>query len=241
MFDSLKCAAELNKSFGFALKNVEGRNCSYYYAHQNNTLLERCKLVATTEDLTKIKNPQNNTDIIESCSRERANIKWKFYKLTNNELFAALLEEFPVGCKDTVLPDRLVKNHSVKCLTFQEDTQKPSNDNLFLFRALALHLHGNERLEEETSNLINLFLRKISGIDPAIFRSVCMEDISPVEGYVWADIFLYDFVIVDGYMIGELARRSVGKQSNTVRLIRYISHICYVFNVNALLIVYRCP
>ena len=54
VFDSLKCAAELNVAFGFVLKNVEGGSCRYNYAHENNTLLERSKLVATTEDLTKI-------------------------------------------------------------------------------------------------------------------------------------------------------------------------------------------
>ena len=64
------------------LKNVEG-SCRYYYAHENITLVERSKLVATTKDLTKIKNLLSNTDVIESCTRKRANTKRKFYKLTN--------------------------------------------------------------------------------------------------------------------------------------------------------------
>ena len=133
MFDSLKCAAKLNVAFGFVLKNVEDCSCRYYYAHENNTLMEKSKLVATTEDLTKINNLLSNTDVIESCTRERANTKWKFCQLTNVSIFAILLKEVPMGCKDTVLPDPLMKNFSVECLTFEESTRKPCNDHLCPF------------------------------------------------------------------------------------------------------------
>ena len=95
---------------------------------------------------------------IDICTREKANTKWKFYKPTNVTIFAALLKDVPVGCKDTVLPQALLKNHKVNCLTFERNTRQPYNDNLCLFRALALHLHGNEELEEETSKIFELFL-----------------------------------------------------------------------------------
>ena len=68
-----------------------------------------------------------------------------------------------------------------------------------------------------------------------------MESIVRVEAFDRVDFFLYDFDISNGSMIGELARRSVGKHSNTVRLLRYIRHICYVFDINALFKAYRCP
>ena len=80
------------------------------------------------------------------------------------------------------------------------------NHNLCLFRALALHLHGNERLDSETLNLFNLFLEKSGGTDLADFRGVRIEDIAIVEDIVPADTFLYDFDIVEGSMIVELAR-----------------------------------
>ena len=146
-----------------------------------------------------------------------------------------------MGCKDTVLPDPHLKNHPVKCLTYEKNTRKPYNENLSLFRALPVHLHGNEILEEETSKLFNLFFKKTSGTDSQNLRGVGMEDIATVENFDQADIFLYDIDIVDGPLIGELARRSVGKHSSTVRLLRYISHICHVSNINALFKAYRCP
>ena len=91
------------------------------------------------------------------------NTNWRFYKLTNLTIFAALLKDEPMGCKNAVLPEPLLKNHTINCLTFEEITRQPYNDNLCLFRALALHLHGTQRLEEETSKLFNLFINKMMG------------------------------------------------------------------------------
>ena len=89
------------------------------------------------------------------------NTKWRFHKLTNLTVFAALLKDVPMGCKNAVLPEPLSKNCTINCLTFEENTRQPYNDNRCLFRALALHLHGNQRLEEKTSKLFNLFINKM--------------------------------------------------------------------------------
>ena len=67
-----------------------------------------------------------------------------------------------------------------------------------------------------------------------------MEDIAAVEDIVQAGVFFCDINFADGSMIGEYAR-SVGKYSNTVLLLPYISHFCYVSNINSLFKAYRCP
>ena len=149
-FNSLKCAAKVNVAFDSILKIVVGGS-RYFYAHENNTLLDCSKPVCTHDDLANLKNFLNKTDVIEPCSREKMNTKYRFYKLTNLTVFAALLKDVPMGCKNAVLPESLLKNHTINCLTYVEKTRKPYNDNLCLFRALALHLHGTQRLEEETS------------------------------------------------------------------------------------------
>ena len=145
-----------------------------------------------------------------------------------------------MDCKITVLPNPPLKNHSVKCSTFEETSWKAYNDKLCVMRTLALHLHGIERLEEETSKLFKQFLEKTGGTDPANFWDVCIEDIAIVEEIVQADFFLNDIDFVDVSMVGKLARRSVRKHSNTVRLLRFDSHICYDSNVNALFKAHRC-
>ena len=115
--DNLKCAAKVNLAFGFILKNLEDRRFRFFYAHKNNTLLDRSiELLCTHDDLAKLKDFLNKTDVIESCSRDRMNTKWRFYKLTNLTVFAALLKDVPMGCENAVLHETLLKNHTINCL-----------------------------------------------------------------------------------------------------------------------------
>ena len=223
----------MNLAFGFILKNKENGEFRYFYAHENNTPLDRSKLVYTHDDLAKLKDFLNKIEVMESCGRERMNTKWRFYKLTNLTVFAALLKKVPMGCQDVVLLEPLLRNGTINCLTFKEKTRQPKNDNLCLFRAPALHLHGNQRLEGETSKLFNLIINKMDGLSPNQFQGVHMNDTPAVQDLLTVNILLYDIDIVDGNIIGELARRSVQKHEKTVRLLRYNNHICYVNNINA--------
>ena len=121
-----------------------------------------------------------------------------------------------MGCKETVLPEPLLKNHNVNYLTFERNTRQPYNDNLCLFRALALHLQGNEKLDEETSKTFNRFLNNSEERDPSKIQGVHMIDIAEVEEMLQLNIFLYDIDFVDGELIGELARRSIQKFEKSV-------------------------
>ena len=165
----------------------------------------------------------------------------EFFKLTNLTIFAALLRDIPMGCKDAVLPESRLKNHTVNCLTFEKNRRKPYKDNLCLLRALALHLHGNERLEEEISKFFNLFLVNSTNPGPSKFQGVCMDDIPSVEDIVGINIFIYDIDPIDGAMVGELARRSIKKYEKNVQMIRFNGHICYVDNIHALFKAFRSP
>ena len=145
-----------------------------------------------------------------------------------------------MGCKDTVLPEPLLKNHNVNCLTFERNTLKPYNDNRCLFRAIVLHWHGNEKLEEETSNTFNLFLNNSEEADISKFQGVHLNYIPTVEDLLQLKIFLYDIDFVDGELIGELARKSIQTFEKSVKLLRYDNQICYVNNINALFKAFRC-
>ena len=196
VFKGLNCAAKVNLAFGFVLKNVEDGLCRYFYAHENNTVMERSKNVSTADDNTNLKEKLQKMDI-DLCTPERADTKRKFYKLTNLTVFAALLKDVPMGCKDSVLPEPLLRNQNVNCLTFEKNTRKPYNDNFCLFRAFALHLFDNERLEEETSKIFKLFRNNCGEGDPSKFQGVHMTDIPKVEELLQPNIFLNDIDFVD--------------------------------------------
>ena len=240
-FNNLKYAAKVNLAFGFISKTIEDGGFRYFFSRENNTLLDRSKLVCTHDDLAKLKGFLNKTDVIESCSRERPNTKWRFYKLTNLTVFAALLKDVPMGCRNAILTEPLLKNHTINCVTYEENTRQPYKDNLCPFRAIALLLHGTQRLEEETSKLFNLFFEKMDGMNPNQFQGGLMNYIPTVEDLLILNILLYGIDIVNGNNVGELARRSVQKYENTVRLLRYNNHICYVNNINAVFQSFCCP
>ena len=226
--------------FGFVLKNIEEGSCRYFYAHENNTLLKRSKLVCTPDDITNLEEKLQKMDIVDLCTRERANTKWMFYKLTNLTVFAALLKDVPMGCKDSVLTEPLLKNQNVNCLIYEQNTKKPYKDNLCLFRALALQLHGNERLEGETSKISNFFRNNCGEADPSKFQGVHMTDIPKVEEMLQLNIFLYDIDFVDWELIGELAQRSIQKFEKSVKLLRYNDQLCYVSEMNSFFKSFRC-
>ena len=124
-FKTLNCAAKVIPAFGFIFKIIEDGGFIYFYAHENDTLLDRSKLVCNHDDLAKLKDFLNKTDVEEFCSRERMHTKSSLYKLTNLTVFAALLKDVPKGCKNAVLPEPLPENHTISSLTIEENTRQP--------------------------------------------------------------------------------------------------------------------
>ena len=135
--------------------------------------------------------------------------KWGFYILTKLTVLAASLKDVSIGCKDGELPKLLEKNHTVNCLTYEENTRQPFTGNLCFFLHAALFLHRNQRLEEKTSKTFDSFINRIVGLSPNQFTGVHMICFPVVEDLLTLNILLYGLDIVDGNIIGELARLSV--------------------------------
>ena len=126
VFKQLKCAAKVNFAFGFVLKSFEVGMCRYFYAHENNTIMHKSKLVRTQADMTNLEDRMQKMDIVDIFNRERANTKRIFYKLTNLTVCASLLKDVPMGCKDTVLLEPLLRNGNVNCLTLRKIRYNPT-------------------------------------------------------------------------------------------------------------------
>ena len=239
VFNKLDSAAKINIAVEFLRCNVETGEYRYYYAHENNTLFEKSHLLCTKADLITIQGKVEKFDIVEQCTQERQNTKWRFKLITNVTIFASLLKDIPMGCPDSVLPEPLLRHTQVNRLLSDKDKQ-PYKDHLCLFRALTMYLHGHSNLDAHTSELFTEFISK-SGYDPKNFRGVSIDDLPVVEGIVERNIFIYDFDIQDGEYVGELARRSVGKIEKTVKLLRFNNHIIHTNDIDSFFKCFRCP
>ena len=143
----VKCVTKVNLAFRYTLKNIKDGRFRYFYAHANNTLLDRLNFVCTEDDSTKLKVILNDTDVSKSISKEKLNTNRRFFKLTIITVYASLLKDMPLDSKDGVLPKLVLKNRTVHRTTFEELTRQLYNDNFCRFSAFALHLHENHKLE----------------------------------------------------------------------------------------------
>ena len=158
--------------------------------------------------MAKLQDILNKTDVIESYKKERLKTKWRFYKLTNLTVVAALLKDVPMVCKDAVLPKLLLKNQAVIHLTLENNTRQSCRDNLVLFDALALHSHGNQRLEEKTSIFFNSMINRKDKLSHIQFKEVHLKEIPVSKDLLTLKILLHDRDIVVENIIGEHDRRS---------------------------------
>ena len=118
MFQKLICAAKINLAFGFVLKKLEDGTCSFLYAHKNSTFMERSKLACSEDYMTNLKQKLWEMDIFDHCPRQRANNKWKFHKLIKVTVFASLLKDISMICKNSVLLELFSKKPQCELFLF---------------------------------------------------------------------------------------------------------------------------
>ena len=140
---------------------------------------------------------------------------------------------FPWSAITQFLPELLLRIGRINCLIYEEKIRESYNDNLCLFRALAFHLYGTQRLEAESSLLFNLFINKDDGLSANKLQGVHMNEFPSVEDLLTLNFLLYDIDIMDANIVEELARRSKQKYEQIVQLVKYNNHLCYVSNINA--------
>ena len=104
-----------------------------------------------------------------------------------------------------------MRNCKVNCFTFDRNTLQSYNDNLCLFRALALHLHGNVKLEQQTPKSFTIFFKNTEEGVVSNFQGVHLNEILKIEDLLQLNIFLFNIDFEVGELIGELRRRGFQK------------------------------
>ena len=242
VYNELTSAAKINVSFGFVLKSVENEY-RYYYAHNNNTLFDLPVVLADKDDLRFILDNLDDESYFEHMMRERENTKWRFYCVTNMTIFAYLMPRIPLGCKTETIPLYLSRNKQIFTLLFNHQRNK-IGDNFCLFRAICFHkfdLQQSNEMESAVEKLANEYFVHCEK-DRKRFRGVKDDEIHVVETLAGVNVVVYSCEQDEsGKLIGMLSRRSLNRFSDTVYLLRYGKHVCYIRSPSAVFRKYRCP
>ena len=114
------------------------------------------------------------------------------------------------------------------------------NNYFCLFRAVAVHFYESAELETNAAKFFSDFLHE-SGNDAINFRGVSMDHPVFVENVLKHNIFIDDIDIEGGNFVGELAGSIIEMYENSINLLLYTNHICYVDNINTFFKGFRCP
>ena len=68
-----------------------------------------------------------------------------------------------------------------------------------------------------------------------------MDNLPIVEDVAEKNNCIYDINFEDGNFVGELARKSISKYENTIKLLRYKNHIIYFKTIHHFFKCFRCP
>ena len=155
--------------------------------------------------------------------------------VTNVTFFINKIVNHPIGCVDmTSLPKYIKKNKAVIGLEREPIHHKRYNDNLCLFRCIALHRGGDRyHLESAVTKLYETY-KQDDDVPMEEFVGITLEDLYRVETTFQTNVCVYKLVEsddADGKKTAELVRRSLCHYSDTMYLNLHETHFSYIQNI----------
>ena len=233
LFDQQTTAFKLNLSFGFILKQKENGRLRYYHSSNNccGRYMEEPALITNRADFESFQERIQESDILQWAIAQRPNSDWVCEHVTNATFFLNKIIQHPIGCVDVVLPDYVKNNKAIIGLINEHHRNATYNDNLCLFRCLALHL-GREAAAlyaEYTDTSVHDFV------------GVTLDDLHKVESKFETNVVVYQLVEIDnGKTMAERVRRSTDCGKTTMYVNLHESHYSYIQDIGKYCHSYRC-
>ena len=233
LFEEQTTAFKVNVSFGFILKQKATNRLRYYHSSNNccGRYLEEPSLITNRDDFDRFLARIQESDILQWAVAQRPNSDWVCEHVTNATFFLNRIVDHPIGCVGINLPDYVKNNKAIFGLEKDCYSKTTYNDNLCLFRCLALHL-GREAAAlyaEYTDTSVH------------DFAGVTLDELDKVETTFKTNVFVYKLVeIADGKTTAELVRRSMGHYTETMYLNLYEAHFSYIKDIRMYSHSYKC-
>ena len=239
LFEEQTTAFKVNVSFGFILKQKATSRLRYYHSSNNccGRYLEEPSLITNRDDFESFLERIREPDILQWAVAQRPNSDWVCEHVTNATFFLNRIVQHPIGCVGVTLPDYVKNNKAIVGLT-KDEHGATYNDNLCLFRCLALHQGCDVRHLEAT--VVTLYA-KYTDTSVYDFAGVTIDDLSKIEATFGVNVVVYKLdEITDGTTVGELVRRSLCQFTDTMTLNLYETHFSYIQDINMYCHSYRC-
>ena len=239
LFEEQTTDFKVNLSFGFILKQKVTGRLRYYHSSNNccGRLLEEPSLITNRGDFDRFLARIQESDILQWAIAQRPNSDWVCEHVTNATFFLNRIVQHPIGCVGVTLPDYLKHNKAVVGLA-KDEHGATYNDNLCLFRCLALHQGCDVRHLEAT--VVTLYA-KYTDIPVHDFAGVTIEDVHKVETKFKTNVVIYQLVKTpDGKTVAELVRRSPAQYPETMYVHLYETHFSYIRDMKKFSHSYRC-
>ena len=245
VFQEQTNAFKINLSYGFILRNKNTGQYKYYHPSCNccGRYLDEPSLITNSKDFDKFLERIRETDVLQSSINQRPDSAWVCELVPNVTFFVNRIIDHPIGCVGmTDLPMYIKRNKAVIGLEKEPIHAKRYNDNLCLFRCLALH-RGCEsrRLEPAVKTLYETYVQ--DGVSMEAFAGVTMDDLYRVETTFQTNVCVYSLVKPDGEdgkPTAELVRRSVRKYPDTLYLNLHGTHFSLIQDRRKYCHSYRC-
>ena len=232
LFDQQTTAFKINCSYGFLLKNKTTNRFRYYHSSNNccGRLLEEPSLITNRDDFESFLERIRESDFLQWAVAQRPNSDWVCEHVTNATFFFNRIVDHSIGCVGATLPDYVKNNKAIVGLA-KDEHGAIYNDNLCLFRCLALHL-GREAAAlyaEYTDTPVH------------DFAGVTLDDLHKVESKFETNVVVYQLVEIDnGKTMAELVRRSPAQYQETMYVNLHESHYSYIQDIGKYCHSWRC-
>ena len=239
LFDQQTTAFKVNVSFGFVLREKENDRLRYYHSSNNccGRYLEEPALITNRDDFDRFLARIQESDILQWAVAQRPNSDWVCELVTNATFFLNKIVHHPIGCVGVTLPDYLKHNKAIVGLT-KDEHGVTYNDNLCLFRCLALHQGCDVRRLETT--VVTLYAKYTDTLVHD-FAGVPLDELDKVETKFKTNVCVYQLVeIADGKTTAELVRRSLGHYADTMFVNLHESHFSYIRDMKSYSHSYKC-
>ena len=234
LFDQQTTAAfKVNVSFGFVLREKENNRLRYYHSSNNccGRYLEEPSLITNRDDFESFLERIREPDILQWAVAQRPNSDWVCEHVTNATFFLNRIVNHPIGCVGINLPDYVKNNKAIFGLEKDCYSKITYNDNLCLFRCLALHL-GREAAAlyaEYTDTPVH------------DFAGVTLDDLSKIEATFDVNVCVYKLVPTGNEKTkAEIVRRSLCSYAQTMYLNLYEAHFSYIKDIRMYSHSYKC-